>query len=262
MQIMQAPDDATCLSAPPDALCSLVRQVGKPAFVGALLASSRVFAPVEFVSIFLYPNKNTPIFVGTEGPAGRRYASSAADHYMARHYRDDPNLGIMFEHGGVDGSRITYVSRDDIPTVGYRTWCYDRAHIADRLSLVGRTERGLSFSVSFYGGRETGVLSESSRRALAAFFPIVRAVALRHFELWRNGGIDPVTTRVRVLERFPMLSPREADVAAGVVAGMTAEEIGGWLGIAPTSVITHRKRAYERVAVANQREFLRVFYGS
>ena len=70
-------------------------------------ASSRVFAPVEFVSIFLYPNKNTPIFVGTEGPAGRRYASSAADHYMARHYRDDPNLGIMFEHGGVDGSRIT-----------------------------------------------------------------------------------------------------------------------------------------------------------
>lgn len=69
--------------------------------------------------------------------------------------------------------------------------------------------------------------------------------------------ISPCGTRItRVTEKTA------TSVAAGVVAGLTADEIGDWLGIAATSVITHRKRAYERLGVANQRELLQAFYAS
>ena len=238
-----------------------MRAVGRTDFVHQLLESSRSFAPVDFVSVFLFPSKDQPVFVGTEGRPGQRFADLAADHYVKRHYRDDPNVSVMFDGGGREGTTVTYLQRDDVPTASYRTWCYDRAQIADRLSLISHTDQGMPFSVSFYGGRG-GDLPESDRESLLTFFPYVRAAALRHLELWRGQAIDLNTLRTRLIERFPILSRREADVATGVVAGLTADEIGDWLGIAATSVITHRKRAYDRIGVANQRGLLQAFYAN
>ena len=43
---------------------------------------------------------------------------------------------------------------------------------------------------------------------------------------------------------------------------MTARTIAGWLGIAPTSVITHRNNAYARIGVPNQRALVQQFYAS
>lgn len=262
MLVQQAQEMAGGSAGPYSAACGLVRAVGRSGFVHELLEASRAFAPVDFVSIFLFPSKDKPIFVGTEGRPGQRFADSAADHYLTRHYRDDPNIEVLFDGDGRDKTVTTYLRRDDVPTASYRTWCYDRAQIADRLSLLSHTDRGLPFSVSFYGGRAGGNLPEPERASLLTFFPYVRAAALRHLELWRDDAIDLDTARARLTERFPTLSRREADVAAGVVAGLTADEIGDWLGIAATSVITHRKRAYERLGVANQRELLQAFYAS
>lgn len=262
MLVQQAQGMTDGLAGPYSAACGLVRSVGRSEFVHELLEASRAFAPVDFVSIFMFPTKDKPIFVGTEGRPGQRFADSAADHYVKRHYRDDPNIDVMFDGDGRDKTVTTYLQRDDVPTASYRTWCYDRALIADRLSLLSHTDRGLPFSVSFYGGRAGGNLPETDRTSLLSFFPYVRAAALRHLELWRDDAVDLDTSRARLIERFPMLSRREADVAAGVVAGLTAEEIGNWLGIAATSVITHRKHAYERIGVANQRELLQAFYAA
>lgn len=244
------------------AVCDLVGALGREVFIAQLLRCAQSVAPVDFVSMFLYPSKEKLVFLGTASGLGQRFANTAADHYQTRHYRDDPNIGVMFDNGGCDdGSIATYVTRDDIPTASYRTWCYDRAQIADRLSLVSRTNQGMSFSVSFYSGRPRGVLSNSEREALLGFLPYVRAVSLRHLEL-RSDSLDLATARAKIIERFPELSRREADVAAGVVTGLTAQEMADWLGIAPTSIITHRKRAYERLGVSNQRELLRIFYMS
>ncbi|WP_157188243.1 helix-turn-helix transcriptional regulator [Nitratireductor pacificus] len=244
-----------------DAVCALIGAIGRDGFIGQLLASSQTVAPIDFVSMFLYPSKERPVFLGTASGLGQRFANTAADHYQSHYYREDPNIGVMFDGGGCDGTVFTYLTRDDIPTASYRTWCYDRAQIADRLSLVSRTEQGMPFSVSFYSGRPRGVLPETNRRALMGFLPYVRALSLRHLDLW-SGTMDLATARTRIAQRFPALSPRETDVAAGVVAGLTAQETAEWLGIAATSVITHRKRAYERLGIANQRELIQVFYAS
>jgi len=51
-------------------------------------------------------------------------------------------------------------------------------------------------------------------------------------------------------------STRELEVAARVKAGMSARQIAADLGIAETTVITHRNGAYARMGVANLRELL------
>ena len=56
--------------------------------------------------------------------------------------------------------------------------------------------------------------------------------------------------------RHPRMSVRELEVAARVKAGMSACQIAADLGIAETTVITHRNGAYARMGVANLRELL------
>jgi DNA-binding CsgD family transcriptional regulator len=51
------------------------------------------------------------------------------------------------------------------------------------------------------------------------------------------------------------MTVRELQVATRVKAGMSARQIAAELGIAETTVITHRNSAYVRMGVANLRAF-------
>jgi DNA-binding CsgD family transcriptional regulator len=62
--------------------------------------------------------------------------------------------------------------------------------------------------------------------------------------------------QARLKSRYPNLSARELQVAVRVKAGMSARRIAADLGIAETTVITHRNSVYARIGVANLRELL------
>jgi DNA-binding CsgD family transcriptional regulator len=70
----------------------------------------------------------------------------------------------------------------------------------------------------------------------------------------RSGTIEEMQASLK--SRHPRMSTRELEVAARVKAGMSARQIAADLGIAETTVITHRYGAYARMGVANLRELL------
>jgi DNA-binding CsgD family transcriptional regulator len=70
----------------------------------------------------------------------------------------------------------------------------------------------------------------------------------------RNGTIEEMQASLR--SRHPRMTVRELEVAARVKTGMSARQIAVELGIAQTTVITHRNSAYVRMGVANLRELL------
>jgi DNA-binding CsgD family transcriptional regulator len=49
------------------------------------------------------------------------------------------------------------------------------------------------------------------------------------------------------------LSAREAEVAAALILGQTQAQIAGSVGLSVNSVITYRRRAYQKLAVADRR---------
>jgi DNA-binding CsgD family transcriptional regulator len=67
-------------------------------------------------------------------------------------------------------------------------------------------------------------------------------------------------TLTQVKPRFPKLSPRESEMVAGTLLNMTATQTAAKLGIGTTSVITHRKRAYNRLGVNNMRDLFKSLY--
>lgn len=262
MQILKAAPMPARDGASIETMCRLVDGVGRNDFVTRLLGAVQLVSRADYVSIFVFPTPDRPIFIGTDSSNSPRLAKLAAEHYAGGHYRDDPNVDVLFDRDREPGVKVTYMRRDEISRPFYRMWCYDRAQILDRLSLLTTTEHGHSMSISFYRATKSGEFSDADREALMTFSPLVRAVTLRHIGLPGSQDRSVETLMVRIRERFPHLSRREVETVAGVVAGLTAEQIGEWLGIARTSVITHRKRAYSHLGVANQRELVALFYSS
>lgn len=242
-------------------ICGAVEAVGKASFATELLRSSRAFAPVDFVSVFLFPNPVSPVFFGTDGIPGRRYAESAADQYVKLYHREDPNIDEMFLPSNIE-TKVTYLDRDTVPTVRYRLSCYDRAHILDRVSLLSRNAAGIPFSVSFYGGFVSGPLGEAGMRCLSDFLPLARSLALRHIEMARPAPASWIDALAQVKVRFPNLSKRESEAVTGVLLNMTAAQTATKLGIGTTSVITHRQRAYDRLGVKDMRQLFKLLCGA
>jgi DNA-binding CsgD family transcriptional regulator len=244
-----------------EALCGVVEAIGTTNFATELLRSSRAFAPVDFVSVFLFPDPLSPIFFGTDGIPGRRYAELAASQSVKHHYLEDPNINAMFVQSAVK-TKVTYLDRDTVPTVGYRLSCYDRAHILDRVSLLSENAAGIPFSVSFYGGFVSGPLGQAGMRSLSDFLPLARSLALRHIEMARLAPASWIEALAHVKMRFPSLSKRESEVVTGVLLSMTAAQTAAQLGIGETSVITHRQRAYERLGVKDMRQLVKLLCGA
>ncbi|MFA6031500.1 MAG: LuxR C-terminal-related transcriptional regulator [Myxococcota bacterium] len=59
----------------------------------------------------------------------------------------------------------------------------------------------------------------------------------------------------RLGSTFHSLTGRERAVCARTMVGMTAEAIGLDLGISPASVLTYRRRAYERYCFTHANQF-------
>ncbi|HHG84604.1 MAG TPA: LuxR family transcriptional regulator [Bacteroidetes bacterium] len=54
------------------------------------------------------------------------------------------------------------------------------------------------------------------------------------------------------------MTKREREVTSLTIKGMTAAKIAAKLGIAETTVITHRNKAYRRLGVSNLRDLMRL----
>jgi DNA-binding CsgD family transcriptional regulator len=117
-----------------------------------------------------------------------------------------------------------------------------------------------STSVSVYRSRGNGRFSDRELDRAGALLPILMASADLHggakevISAPRNGTIEEMQASLR--SRHPRMTVRELEVAARVKTGMSARQIAVELGIAETTVITHRNSAYVRMGVANLRELL------
>jgi DNA-binding CsgD family transcriptional regulator len=173
------------------------------------------------------------------------------------HYASDVNFGLMSRR--IVGTYVTYQTARDVASTKYRRACYDTTGIADRLSHI-RVSADRSLSVSIYRSRATGRFSERELERAGALMPILMAGADLHTGLVapRRTVDEAVADMEQALRsRYPQLTAREIEVAARVRAGLSARQIGVALGIAETTVISHRKGAYARMGVSGLRQLIR-----
>lgn len=234
----------------------IIETLGTDTFSQALLDFGVATIKADFMSIFCLGDDKTPLLIDTKCTVGNSRAQLAVNGYK-RHFEDDVDFQLM-KPGSVNDDYTTYQNRNDVKQLQYRRDCYDMPGIADRRSAV-RKRAGYALSVSFYRSTEVGEFDNSDRHILDGLLPMLLALTERHVAFHWKGKIATINNNEAQLAiSYPGLTKREREVTSMSIKGMTAAQIAESLGVAETTIITHRNKAYQRLGVSSLRELMRL----
>jgi DNA-binding CsgD family transcriptional regulator len=240
----------------PGAFAEAVSAAGSARFDAALLAALRSVAPVDHLTALVLPEGGVLRAVAVASALDRSAARSLTRDFVARRHVEDP---ILREFLATRRRRRTVLRRHDrarLPSADYAERFFGRAGIVDKLSVLWR-DAGGCFYVNLYRDRRSGRFSEAEARAVGATAAMIASLVRLH-----AGRLAPGDALPRAGGRaahVPLLlderlTPREAAVVAGILRGQPAEGIALDLGIAASSVVTFRRRAYAKLGVSGRAE--------
>ncbi|WP_133162381.1 helix-turn-helix transcriptional regulator [Hyphococcus luteus] len=245
-----------------DITARLIPEIGRREFPGEVLSAYRELAGCDYCAVFDLAGDKGPRVVFAEGihPRIPDFAVEASSAYAARYWRVDVALqkkGASLSAGDV---ALLQTTASEIASVDYRRDCYDRPGVIERLALFNLCNG--SHLAAGYRARSRGFATPEERRRIAAAGPSLMAAVKRHCELSMTVIADQYTECYRAMVEKAKrrgLSEREAQVAASLAGGEGQAEIAERCGVAFSSVVTYRKRAYMKLKVESKRQ-LRDFF--
>jgi DNA-binding CsgD family transcriptional regulator len=176
--------------------------------------------------------------------------------YALRYKRLDP-IGDLYGAAPVVGDlAVQRIRPSDIASTGFRRRFFDAPGIVERVSVVYRNKAGwCGMNVSRHASK--GHFSESELDAIANLARLaLPMLPLARASIASETILTPLHLEDRFARRYPSLTQRERQVCARAAFGMSIEATALELGIAKTSVLTLRQRAYRRLGAASSRELL------
>lgn len=168
---------------------------------------------------------------GNAGLAGK-----LASAYLDGWYREDPLLPKLL---AAPSDTVTLHRLDGIEaemSAEYRRIFFDKAGMAAKATAVAASE-DLRLFVSLYQTRPDAAPVDADLARLAG------RLALLHFGRTQETGMPlPLAA----------LSEREQAVCLGILSARKAEAIAADLGVATSTVITYRKRAYAKLGITSR----------
>jgi DNA-binding CsgD family transcriptional regulator len=169
--------------------------------------------------------------------------------YLKWYQRLDPVTEAYRAAPCVANVALLRVRPEHISSTGFRRRVFDDAGIVERVSVIQRgPDAWRVMNVARHASE--GCFSDGGIAALVG----IACLALPMLPLNRGRPAQPMQLSVEELEHrfaahFPDLTPRERQVCARAALGMSIDATALDLGIARTSVLTYRRRAYERLNV-------------
>ena len=241
--------------SPAESVAGIIAAIGRPEFSGRLLSTWRELAGCDFCTAFSWEPQGGPhpLFALGVHPEVPGFALAAARAYANTYWRLDTHALEAMARAG-SGISLLRMSAAEISDPGYRHDCYERAGICERLMLFDAMSPIIS--VSGYRTVSRGPASPEIVRQLEDAGPTIIATVRRHHEL--------IVEQEARAARSPAghilfehagewgLSAREAEVAAGLAMGRSQVEIARRACISVNSVITYRRRAYQKLRVSDR----------
>lgn len=136
----------------------------------------------------------------------------------------------------------------DISSPAFRQQFFETGGIVERISIVQKGQhawRGMSVARH----ESQGCVSDDELNTLLSLAFLALPMIPRHQRRRQHGNLSIEQVETRFAQRYSQLTGRERQVCARAVVGMTIEATALDLGIAKTSVLTYRQRAYLRLNV-------------
>lgn len=174
--------------------------------------------------------------------------------YTSTYHRIDPVCDAYRAAPRLGDAAILRLQPGDIASRGFRRRFFDDAGIVERVSIIQRGAEGWRV-LNVARHRSDGCFSDRELEALLG----IAGITLPMLPLNRARAVPAAPLTLGQLERrftlyFSDLTTREREVCARAAIGMTVEATAIDLGIAKASVLTYRKRAYQRLQVSSPYE--------
>lgn len=237
------------------AFAPVVASLGGISFASELVAALNRIVPVDHVCLMRFPDRERPPVLESASWRGGEHVGEVQQAYLAGLYRLDPNLRLPVQ----PGASVHLLACDTIADEGYRAACYQHAGVLQRLT-VATADDGQLLTLNLYRLVATGPFSRRELVQVDGVAPLLAALAAKHVTTVgmqlrsrdRRDRIDAFSARLHAMNGG--LTPREREVLARGLLGMTSQGIALDLGVGVSTVLTYRKRAYARLGVSGQAE--------
>jgi DNA-binding CsgD family transcriptional regulator len=188
---------------------------------------------------------------------GRVAGSSERIHrYVSRYFTFDPAYQTMRHTAHTEWINLR-VRPGNISNYQYLNDCYLRPAVVEKLTLARWAENGW-FVLSLYWDSGWGCFSNEEQARIAALSHLLLPLLGKHYQLTaespnlgtrRRARIEELTQRMTSINA--KLTERECAVCARTAVGLTARTTAQELGIKVSSVLTYRRRAYQRLSISS-----------
>lgn len=210
---------------------------------------------VDHFSVFGQGRTQMPVVLAAGGRDRDGVSPALARAYATRFCRWDPVASSMQDRPPAGQVVVHNRRAAEVRNPSYRHECYDKPGITERLTIGSGTDDGWRTLHLYRKHRSPAFTDADVRRALRAAACILTALPAPRAAGEANGGKRRLPWFRERLHGLPaQLTGREVEVCARALIGMTVEGTALDLGIAPTSVATYRKRAYQRLNITSQNE--------
>ena len=246
-----------------EGLTQLCRCIGSPTFESCLLKLLNKVTPVDHCVVFTYGEGGAG-HLFTHGRMPVEEAQQLADDYVEHFHERDPNFPKI--SGAIEGCEDCLIPLivDSTFDSSYQNHFFDRHDLVDKASTIGKVEQD-SVYCNFYRMGRSGPYSDKDWRLLESVLPLITTLISMHYRILQLSPLreqQPHSNARSLVHNiisksvppFAQLTPREREVCERILLGYTSVGIGLDLEIAQSSVVTYRRRAYEKLDISTQNE--------
>ncbi len=232
-----------------------------PEIFGRTLAS---IVPVNLFSVFRLDERQSIrfMFAGGQLEGDREFAQIASARYAEGYWKIDPMMRSVLTDGA-PGMTIRAQTWDAIPPSEYRTFCYERVNVHERVLICRRIASEIVM-VGLYRTHVERPFRPSHFHKLEAGAEVLTTMAWKHAKVmsgFSNRGLHPGEESIaqQLAATNKQLSSREIEVCTGLLLGRSTKEIARTIGIMPSSIVTFRKRAFLKLNIATRQDLVRLY---
>lgn len=174
-----------------------------------------------------------------------------ASQYIDGNYQQDALLTKLAEELLANSRRpaCELLLGQSLPPV-YRRRFFSRPALSGKFAIAVRDESSQElFYINLYHAGQSASFSPQELQQLEHNAAIISALLLRHFKLELK-QTNPARLRTAAL------SEREAKVCELILEGHTTKTMARILNLAESSIVTYRKRAYQKLGINRKSELL------
>jgi len=234
-------------------LARLIAVVGTPRFEAEMFEVAHGALQCEHLTAFAQ-GADGPRVVLAANTGAANVARPIAHKYIAHYWDLDPaNRSLALCDAG-EGVALRIAPEVDINDDFYRRDCYTEPQICERVTLMQRRGDNV-YRLNFYAGPR-GRFSAQVVDQLMESGDLLISLVMKNDTASEAMLPQTFTNRLRLVS--PNMPQREAEVCTAIMLGMTSEAIALKLGISVNTVLTYRKRAYNRLNISCQNELMRL----